>query len=291
MHRPSSPTSPRRPQASRRLTKTPSNTANSDPTSAPGGVEVAAVSMRVGTSVTRRDALRKLVGRLFLGPGARVLLLPGVQQKWPTSPAEVMAAAADVGASVLFEAWHGENPAWVASDATGAPLPVSIRQTFGNSGEANVNPGLVDDLLALCAPGGERTIALGGVRVGLLCCGENNVLRNAQADGNRVSIRHYPGARILDHVPVVFNGAHSNMGNWGKLDKRFEFLSQGGRLSLYATNNGADRPSWRSALRAWHDGRKLADGEEVFDERLSVRLVSADDDSARALVVRLGSRS
>ena len=252
----------------------------------PGPVEIAVVSPRCGLPVPTVASLRSFVGLCFRGDAARLLLLPGVQDVWPTDARSVMSVASELGAAALFECARGDDAAWVASDRNGAPLGTRIRQTFSTSADVDANPALVDALLVACGPGGERTVSLAGTAVGLLSCGENNLLRNAQRDGNRVSVRHRPRAEVFPGVPIVFNGAHTNMGNWGKLDKRFEFLSRGGRLSLYATNNGAERTSWRSALRAWHDGRKVADGEEVFGGHgVQARLVRDPADRFRALVV------
>ncbi len=289
MHRPSSsspspsPSRARIPRSSRR----PADVSAGPPgiEEIAGPVEIAVVSPRSGRFAPTIRSLRAFVSGLFTAQGQRLLLLPGAQAPWPGDQAAVMRVAAEFDAGALFETASG---VWVASTSTGPILSTAIRQTFGTSAEANADPGLVDALLAACAPGGERTVPLVGIGVGLLACGENNVLRNAQADGNRVSVRHHPGASLLMHVPVVFNGAHTNMGNWGKLNRRFQFLSKRARLCLYATNNGADVASWRSSLGAWYDGKKVADGEGVLRSNLlSTRLVKDADDRLRALVLRL----
>jgi hypothetical protein len=90
---------------------------------------------------------------------------------------------------------------------------------------------------------------------------------------------------LLDHVPVVFNGAHTVMGNWGKLERRFQFLSSAGRFVFYATNN--DRWSWKSCVRAYYNGARLADGNAVCPppEGITVRLHSDPQDEFRLIAV------
>ena len=63
---------------------------------------------------------------------------------------------------------------------------------------------------------------------------------------------------------VVFNGAHSTMGNWGKLDERFKLLSGQRGRAFYATNCG--KAGWgRSTVRGYYSGVLLADSFGLRD--------------------------
>ena len=251
-------------------------------------VTIVALSLRDGTPTTRSAGLATALGGAFTGEaaGPRIVLLPGWAPKWPVGDDVVVGVCRKHGASVLFERCLGNTGTWTAFDGSGAPLGVEVNQVLSDSGQADREPATVGALLRECAPGGSRTLRLEGADVGLLCCGENNVLKCAQARGNEVSVRHHPKASIFDHVPVVFNGAHSNMGNWNKLKKRFEYLSRDRRLAIFLTNNS--RSSWRASARVYFDGGLLADGEDVVATNAPVgaRIVrDQDGDRFRALVV------
>jgi hypothetical protein len=104
-------------------------------------------------------------------------------------------------------------------------LPIEIHQRFVNSAQADADPGMVAELVADCGPGRERT--------------------------------------VFEEVRVVFNGGHSTMGNWGKMDERFKYLSRERRWAFYATNcgnNGWGRSTVRACLALVLDipGRMLA---------------------------------
>lgn len=252
-------------------------------------VAILVISLRDGAPTTRTSALVHGLTAAFddVRSTARVVLLPGWTRGWPVADQVVADACRKHGAAVLFErAEPGGTGTWAAYDAGGHSRGVAIRQMFTDSGQADREPEQVRALLDACAPGGERIVRLSGLDVGLLCCGENNVLRCEQAFNNRVSVRHHPGASLFEHVSVTFNGAHSNMGNWNKLNRRFEYLSRGGRLALYATNNSA--ASWRGSVRAYHDGHLVADGGGVLGAPAGIQVgLVADDarDRFRAIIV------
>lgn len=251
-------------------------------------VEVAVLAFRANPPPRRSSALARLRPRLFTGaPTRRLVFLPGFTPAWPRDLDELAGFAEDLGADVLFEECLVGHGLWRAVTREGRHLPWTIAQRFGSSAEANREPAMVRDLVEACRPGGERRLSLAGSDVGLLCCGENNVLQNAQSDGNAVRVRHGASTTLFEGARIVFNGAHTNMGNWGKLNRRFEWLSAGPRLALYATNNSAS--GWTSSLGAWWGGERLASGSEVLPPGVarSTRLVTAPEDQARALVVHL----
>jgi hypothetical protein len=194
--------------------------------------------------------------------GPRIALHAGVAygpEAWPADANEVRKAAAAHQVTALFEAKQGaEIRAYMAFDPREGMLPIEIYQRFVNSSQANADPDMVTDLVEDCAPGRERTLNLAGLRLGLLVCGENNVLANEQSNGNRALVRHQPDASLFKGVRVVFNGAHSTMGNWGKINERFKYLSSQRRWAFYATNCG--KAGWgRSTVRGYYNGVLIAD--------------------------------
>lgn len=203
-------------------------------------------------------------GQIFDGhPGPQKIALHAGRVEgpppWPAGPEKVSEAASMHKVSVLFETMvQADRAAYQAYDSRKGALPVEIYQRFADSKEANANPAMVAELIEDCAPGRERTINLGGLRVGLLICGENNVLTNDQNDGNRAFVRHQPDAKLFEGVPVIFNGAHNPMGNWSKIDQRLKLLSEHQRWAFYATN--CENYSWGSStVRGYYNGALVAD--------------------------------
>ena len=105
---------------------------------------------------------------------------------------------------------------------------------------------------------GHRSIHLEHTCVRVLLCGENNILRNAKAKGYAAEPRHPDLGWDLKY-DVLVNPAHTSMGQWNLLHRRFAYLSQGGRTALYCTNN--TRQGWRTALCVYRDGKLVVMGD------------------------------
>jgi hypothetical protein len=200
-----------------------------------------------GTDVNPKK-LMLMAGRLACGHGSG----------WPTAVRDIAQIAVDARVPILFELESPPNVAgYTAVLPNGERLALEIYQLFAKSECANRHPELVEELLRQCGRAGERSIHICGITLGLLICGENNVLANEQGKGNRPYVRFHGGSTLFPHLRLIFNGAHTKMGNWGKLERRFEFLSSGKRWALYATNNG--KGEWgASTLRAYYDGSRIA---------------------------------
>jgi len=238
-------------------------------------IRLAILTLRGSTTEEVSGAFKAAVPQVFGSfEGRRILLLPGVRFKktrrtskkmhpvWPLHPDDVVPVLSKSGVAALFESYDEDGRAYRAFEPGKGLLPVEIRQVFATSEEANKHREKVADLVTDCNPGGERTIVVGGLPIGLLVCGENNILANRQSKGNEAYIRHNLKGALFPHLKVVFNGAHTPMGNWGKLERRFEYLSRDNRWVFYATNT--ERTSWgRSVLRAYYNGRLIADSEAV----------------------------
>lgn len=241
---------------------------------------ILAISLRVANPNTRTESFIEALEKGLGAPDGRprIVLLPGYEEKydWPCANTRVLELVREHGAAIIFEQRSSIGILWQAYEILGGPL-VEIRQKFIDSKEANLEQGLVRELIRECQPGGKRTIRLSGLDIGLLSCGENNVLINHQIDKNRVSVRHNLQETLLDHVQVIHNGAHSNMGNWDKLNKRFEFLSSKARMAIFSTNNSFG--SWKAAVRVYIDGTLMADGEGVRNRNstYSIRVLRDQD--------------
>lgn len=212
------------------------------------------------TSSLREAAL--LAFDKFVGP--KLLLMAGYLGFWPASVDDVVLVAQDAHVPILFETkQRSPKAAYMAVLPNGQRLPLKIYQKFATSKDANRQPELVRELVKQCGKNGERTIHICGITLGLLICGENNVLSNEQSnrsEPNRPYVRFHAGLNLFGDLRLVFNGAHTKMGNWGKLERRFEFLSSGERWALYATNNSTE--DWgASTLRAYYNGFRIATSE------------------------------
>lgn len=222
---------------------------------------------RINGSRQLVPSLKEAVSAAFSGADrAKLLLLPGrwkcgrweCRNSWPTIDqiAEVAIAAK---LPIFFETIEAApKPFYTAVSHTGKQLPLRLYQQFWNC--KNATPELVEGLISECNWKGKRAVHIGGVTLGLLICGENNVLANKQSDDNRAYVRYSPdspGATLFERFRIVFNGSHSKMGEWGKLERRFESLSANKRWFFYATNNKGKR--WGSStLRAYFNGGKIA---------------------------------
>lgn len=114
-------------------------------------------------------------------------------------------------------------------------------QVFASSSDVNRNPKLLADLLDLLET--ERCLHVAGRCVTWLICGEINVLANVQSEGNRAEFRFAEEANLADRWHAILNRTdifvdptHTVMGNQGKLHKRRELLSAGGRIFCSVSN-------------------------------------------------------
>lgn len=144
---------------------------------------------------------------------------------------------------VILETWTDDSG---AQDHRGYALRGSevlidaTPQVFATSDEINGDRGrmvaLLDEIEA-------RRWNVAGRVVSWLICGEINVLKNTQSDGNRCDFRFADDARLMDRwrrvvaeTDVFVNPTHTVMGNQGKLEKRREYLSGDGRSFCSVSN-------------------------------------------------------
>lgn len=180
-------------------------------------VRVAVVTLWGADSDAVTGGFETAMPRMFDGfPGRKLLLLPGVhlpqpdtKHPWPLRPSDVTSVLERHGVAALFETYFDgvadiERRTYVAWEP-GQPVDqwwVGGAQKFATAREGNRNKAVIEKLVQGCQPGGERTVAVGGLAVGLLVCGENNVLANRQKTGNTVYIRHGLPGRLFP--PYVF---------------------------------------------------------------------------------------
>ncbi|RLA09058.1 MAG: hypothetical protein DRQ51_00290 [Gammaproteobacteria bacterium] len=132
-------------------------------------------------------------------------------------------------------------------------------QKFATSTEVNNDSDLYKSLADEINKG-DRTISLKHVEIGVLICGENNILVNKQAKQNKVKWR-YEQPKINWNPKIIINPSHNSMGNWNKLNKRFEFLSKKFEYVIYLTNS-SHKTFGKSSLRVYKKGVEIKNGEK-----------------------------
>jgi len=105
---------------------------------------------------------------------------------------------------------------------------------------------------------GKRLLEVGDKTVGVLLCGENNFLTNVRKNANEPQPRH-PDIGWPFVYDVLVNPAHTSMGQWNLLHKRFAYFSRSERTLLYCTNN--THRSWRTGLCVYRDGKEVVMGD------------------------------
>jgi hypothetical protein len=134
---------------------------------------------------------------------------------------------------------------------------VTSKQIFSESSEIVSNPNLGKKLINEINQG-ERTFNLECHKIGILICGENNILRNYQSKANLVSWRN--GEPNNGWADIIINPSHNTMGNWGKLNKRFEFISKKYGWLIYLTNNSS-KHSWKTSIKIFKKGKEIRNGD------------------------------
>jgi hypothetical protein len=112
---------------------------------------------------------------------------------------------------------------------------------------------------------GKRLFKVEGKTIGVLLCGENNILRNVKNNNYEPRPRHR-GLKWHFVYDVLVNPAHDTMGEWHLLHKRFAYFSRGGRTLLYCTNNNRSS-SWKISLCVYRDGRKVLMGDDLTEAK------------------------
>ncbi|MBR6805461.1 MAG: hypothetical protein IKM47_02930 [Bacteroidaceae bacterium] len=120
-------------------------------------------------------------------------------------------------------------------------------QLFTDSKTINAYPELGDHLMLELET--RRNFSAANRNVSIIQCGENNILRNVQSEGNRAVFRFEHDAILnqrfadyLNNTDIILNPMHSPMGNQPKMCKRREFFSDNNR-AYFSTANYDDEES------------------------------------------------
>ncbi len=116
-------------------------------------------------------------------------------------------------------------------------------QFFSTSGEINDNEPLCERFINELET--RRRLNVKGHNCLVLQCGEINIIRNLQKEGNRPVFRHQRRTDLEDrfnnlikNTQIVLNPIHTPMGNQGKMEKRREYFSDDNRYYFSVSQNG-----------------------------------------------------
>ena len=139
---------------------------------------------------------------------------------------------------------------------------VSI-QLFSTSNEIATNPVLGQMFVDQFA--NARAFKVKNKIVRIMQCGELNILRNEQANGNKVEFRFLDKSleiqflKSLQETALILNPQHTPMGNQGKMSRRRAYLSSNrrGYISTSNVSTGQELEKTKSAHYAYFNGREL----------------------------------
>jgi len=129
----------------------------------------------------------------------------------------------------------------------GVAKDIYTHQLFTDSKTIKAYPELGEHLMLELET--RRNFSVANRNVSIIQCGENNILRNIQSEGNRPvfrfeddSIMNQRFTDFLNNTDIILNPMHSPMGNQGKMRKRREFFSDNNR-AYFSTANYDDEES------------------------------------------------
>ena len=126
----------------------------------------------------------------------------------------------------------------------GVTKDIYTHQLFTDSKTIKAYPELGEHLMLELET--RRNFSTANRNVSVIQCGENNILRNIQSEGNRAVFRFEDDAILnqrfaafLNNTDIILNPMHSPMGNQGKMRKRRELFSSNNR-AYFSTANYVD---------------------------------------------------
>jgi hypothetical protein len=129
----------------------------------------------------------------------------------------------------------------------GVAKDIYTHQLFTDSKTIKAYPELGEHLMLELET--RRNFSTANRNVSVIQCGENNILRNIQSEGNRAVFRFEDDAILnkrfadfLNNTDIILNPMHSPMGNQPKMCKRREFFSSNNR-AYFSTANFEDEES------------------------------------------------
>jgi hypothetical protein len=148
-------------------------------------------------------------------------------------------------------------------------------QLFRDSATISAYPELGDYLMLELET--RRTFSVANRKVSIIQCGENNILRNIQSEGNRPVFRFEDDAVLnqrfadfLNNTDIILNPIHSPMGNQNKMCKRREFFSDNNRAYFSTANFDGEKSIYNKSVQyACVNGKEHEPVNVEVDKRYS----------------------
>ena len=157
----------------------------------------------------------------------------------------------------------------------GVAKDIYTHQLFTDSKTIKAYPELGEHLMLELET--RRNFSTANRNVSVIQCGENNILRNIQSEGNRAVFRFEDDAILnqrfaafLNNTDIILNPMHSPMGNQGKMRKRRELFSSNNR-AYFSTANYVDEEAIynKSVQYACINGKEQNPVNVEIDKRYS----------------------
>ena len=157
----------------------------------------------------------------------------------------------------------------------GVTKDIYTHQLFTDSKTIKAYPELGEHLMLELET--RRNFSTANRNVSVIQCGENNILRNIQSEGNRAVFRFEDDAILnqrfaafLNNTDIILNPMHSPMGNQGKMRKRRELFSSNNR-AYFSTANYVDEEAIynKSVQYACINGKEQNPVNVEIDKRYS----------------------
>ena len=157
----------------------------------------------------------------------------------------------------------------------GVAKDIYTHQLFTDSKTIKAYPELGEHLMLELET--RRNFSTANRNVSIIQCGENNILRNIQSEGNRAVFRFEDDAILnqrfaafLNNTDIILNPMHSPMGNQGKMRKRRELFSSNNR-AYFSTANYVDEEAIynKSVQYACINGKEQDPVNVEIDKRYS----------------------
>ncbi len=130
----------------------------------------------------------------------------------------------------------------------------------------------------------KRIVEIKKKRCLLVQCGEINIVKNIQKEGNRPVFRLSNNRdleerffNLLDSVDIVMNPIHTPMGNQGKMERRRELLSSNCRY-YFSTSNTDERHSIDSSSLqySFYNGNRFVETIREVSKDVQIRIFDID---------------
>lgn len=112
----------------------------------------------------------------------------------------------------------------------------------------------------------KRFLSVNGKNILIMQCGELNIIKNLQSQGNQPVFRFEHNSdlqhrfnALLNKTDVIFNPIHTPMGHQGKMHRKREYLSSNKRYYFSASQNGDFDISATSLQYAYYDGKQMVE--------------------------------